>query len=331
MKCNYNNSNICVFIKAILINILVLATGLSCHTVEIISFNKDDSKYINKVVILGPQRSKGINVNMTGDANIFYLLMGPAILPQIMLAYSAYAANKEEATYLNDILSDFNMEKILREKFKEAIGAYTYFNPILIDDLSDNQAIKNILDKETKTMGDYIKIASITGADTIAELEALSYGVKDPGLLWDPNVTLKAYARMTRIRDNKTLWQTIAYVDEKRKASGFIYEQYKEEGGRLLRYELEAAAEIVAMTMVKGLGFKIDNDIGDIDEIVSQRMQKELEGQENSPEISESPLLPADLSPLSEASHASFVSKDKKEDLVNDKGTSTSKNDGPNL
>lgn len=331
MKCNYSNSNICGLIKAILINILVLATGLSCHTVQIISFNKDDSKYINKVAILGPQHSNGIKVNMTGDANILYLLMGPAILPQIMLAYSTYAANKEEATYLNDILFDFNMEKILREKFKEAIRTYTYFDPILIDDVSDNQAIKNILDKWTKARSDYIKIASITGADTIVELEILSYGVKDPGIFWDPNVILKVYASMIRIRDNKTLWQTTAYVDKKRMASGFIYEQYKEENGKLLRYELDAAAEIIASTLVRDLGFKIKNDIDDINEIVSQRMQKELEGQKNPTKVSESTHLPEGLSHLSEASNISFGSKDKKEDLVDDKGTSTSKNDGSNL
>lgn len=260
----------------IMASIFILSAG--CSTIETITFQNDYAKYINKMVILGPAQSKPIRTNITGDANIFYLMMGPAIIPQIMLAYATYEANKEESLYLNDLIFDFNIEKILREKFKDELETNTYFDPSLQGEISDNPEIKDILSKYPKNHNDYIKIASISGADTIIELSIYSYGLKDPGIMWDPNVTLTTDVKMIRVKDNKTLWQTRITEDTKRKSTGLDYIFYEENNAELLRYELEAAAEIVAKALVQDMGFKTKDSIKDIRDIVSERAAKTLEG-----------------------------------------------------
>ncbi|MGR3318076.1 MAG: hypothetical protein ACUZ8O_06310 [Candidatus Anammoxibacter sp.] len=244
---------------------------------ETVTFHNDDAKYINKVVILGPEQSKEISVNVTGDAKIMYLMMGPAIIPQIMLAFAMYQANKDEAIYLNDLIFDFNVEEILREKFKNELEANTYFNPVLQDEIPDNSKAKKILSKFPKDHNDYIIISQTIGADTIIELSVYSYGIKDPGILWDPNVVLTVDAKMIRVKDNKTLWQNRMTENTKRKTAGLDYTIYRENNAELLRFELEAAAEIVAKALVQDLGFKIKEGISDIREIVIERVAKALE------------------------------------------------------
>ena len=259
----------------IIISIFIFFTG--CATLEPITFQPNEAKHVNKIVILGPKQSNEISVNVTGDANIFYLMMGPAIIPQIMMAFATHQANKDEAIYLNDLIFDFNIEEILREKFNHELKANTSFNPVLQNELYNYSEIKEILDKYERTHTDYIKISNLTGADTIIELSVFSYGIKDPGITWDPNVNLTADARMIRVKDNKVLWQIRMTENTKRKPTGLDYRYYRENNAELLRFELEAAAEIVAKALVQNLGFEIKDGIGDIRDIVTQKVAKALE------------------------------------------------------
>lgn len=259
----------------IIISIFIFSTG--CATIEPITFQPNDAKQVNKIVILGPKLSKEISVNVTGDANLFLLMMGPAIIPQIMMAFAMYEANKDEAIYLNELIFDFNIEKILREKFNNELKVNSSFNTILQKELSNYAEIKEILDKYEKSHTDYIKIANITGADTIIELSVFSYGIKDPGIAWDPNVKLTADARMVRVKDNKIVWQIRMTENTKRKTAGLDYRYYRENNAELLRFELEAAAEIVAKALVQDLGFEIKGGISDIREIVTEKVAKTLE------------------------------------------------------
>ena len=248
-----------------------------CSTLETVTFQNDDTKYINKIAILGPEQSKEIRVNITGDTNMMRLLMGPAIIPQIMLAFATHQANNDEAIYLGDLMFDFNIEEILREKFKNELEANTYFKPVLQNEISDNAEIRKILSKLTKDRNDYITIAQNMDADTIIELSVYSYGIKDPGIRWDPNVILTVDVKMIRVVDNKTLWQTRTTENTKREATGMYYAVYRENNAELLRFELEAAAEIVAKTLVQDLGFEIKEGISDVREIVIERLAKALE------------------------------------------------------
>ncbi|MGR3179320.1 MAG: hypothetical protein ACUZ8E_14825 [Candidatus Anammoxibacter sp.] len=271
-------------ITSLIIPVFLFAAG--CSTLETVTFHNDDAKYINKVAILGPEQSKEISVNVTGDAKIMYLMMGPAIIPQIMLAFAMYQANKDEAIYLNDLIFDFNIEEILREKFKNELEANTYFNPILQNEISDNAKVKKILSKFPKDHNDYIIIAQNMDVDTVIELSVYSYGIKDPGILWDPNVILTVDAKMIRIKDNKTLWQNRMTENTKRKTAGMDYTIYRENNAELLRFELEAAAEIVAKALVQDLGFEIKEGISDVREIVIERLAKALEEYNDSYQLS---------------------------------------------
>ncbi|MGR3318068.1 MAG: hypothetical protein ACUZ8O_06270 [Candidatus Anammoxibacter sp.] len=262
-------------ITSLIISIFLFVAG--CSTLETVTFHNDDTKYINKIAIVGPEQSKEIRVNITGDTNLMHLMMGPAIIPQIMLAMATHQANNDEAIYLNDLIFDFNIEEILREKFKNELEANTYFNPVLQNEISYNAEIQKILDKLTKDRNDYITIAQNMDADTIVELSVYSYSIKDPGLRWDPNVILTVDAKMIRVIDNKTLWQTRTTENTKRETTGMYYAVYRENNAELLRFELEAAAEIVAKTLVQDLGFEIKEGISDIREIIIERVAKALE------------------------------------------------------
>ncbi|MGR3219932.1 MAG: hypothetical protein ACUZ8H_08975 [Candidatus Anammoxibacter sp.] len=262
-------------ITSLIITVFLFVAG--CSTLETVTFRNDDTKYINKIAILGPEQSKGISVNVTGDTKIMYLLMGPAIIPQIMLAFATHQANKDEAIYLDDLIFDFNIEEILREKFKNELEANTYFHPVLQDEMPDNAKAQKILSKFPKDRIDYITIAQDMDADTIIELSVYSYGIKDPGILWDPNVILTVDVKMVRVVDNKTLWQTRMTENTKRKTTGLYYSVYRENNAELLRFELEAAAAIVAKALVHELGFEIKEGIKDIREVVIEKAAKMME------------------------------------------------------
>ncbi len=266
--------------KKLLLLIILSLTGFGCNGIEKISFQNDDAKFINKIAIIGPEESLDMKVNITGDSNMFYLMMGPAIVPQLMMAYGTYAANKEEAVSFNDIIFDLNIEKIVRKKFRDELVAGTNFNPVIQEEI-DAPNIKHIINKYPKTQDDYIKIAGHTGVDTIIDLSVYSYGIKDPGILWDPNVILTADAKMVRISDNKTLWQTRIKENARRRTTGFEYHLYKENNGELLRYELDAAADIVAKTLVRDMGFAVKGNINSIREMVVKKVMESIDTEAN--------------------------------------------------
>ena len=255
--------------------LLIIISG--CSTVEVITFQAEEAKHIDKVSILGSEQSNPLTVNITGDANMFYILMGPTIIPQIMMGFATYQANKEEAIYLNDLIFDFNIERIFREKFKHELEVNTFFKPVLQDRDSDNYELMDLINKYTKTHQDYIKIAKEMGTDTIIELSIYSYSLKDPGIRWDPNVILTVDARMISVKDNKVLWKNRMTENTKRKPMGLDYMFYRENNAELLRLELEAAAEIVAKALVQDLGFKIKGGINDIREIVTEKVIETVE------------------------------------------------------
>ena len=252
-------------------------TAIGCSTLETVAFQKDDKKYINKIAILGSEQSKEMSVNVTNDTNIMYLMMGAAIIPKMIMKLVMQEVNRNERIYLNNLIFDFNIEEILREKFKDEIETNTYFNPILQNEITENEEIKEILSKSPKDRNDYITIAQNMSADTIIELSVYYYSLNDPGIFWDPNVILTVDAKMLRVTDNKMLWQTRMTENTKRKTSGMDYTIYRANNAELLRFELEAAAEIVAKALVQDLGFQIKEGISNVREIVIERAAKALE------------------------------------------------------
>ncbi len=277
-------NNLFTKLKTIVIILLLIASCIGCETLPSVQFDRTNTKNIHKVAIIGPEYSKELQVNITGDANLFYFLMGPAIIPQLMLRYATHAANKEEAIYFNDLIFDFDIEKLLREKFSEELTANTDFKIILQKDILDNPQVSDIIYKTIKTDNDYVEIASRVGADTIIDLSIFSYWIKDSGLRWDPNVILTADAKMIRAVDKTTIWQTRITDNTKRKASGLEYFLYQNNNAELLRFELKAVAEIVAKALVRNLGFEVEGDINDIRRLVSEKAMKTVEDYHNSPE-----------------------------------------------
>ena len=259
----------------IMFSILIIISG--CATVEVITFQAEEAKHVDKVSILGPEQSSPLTASITGDANMFYILMGPTIIPQIMMGFATRQANNEEADYLNDLIFDFNIEEIFREKFRHELEVNTFFKPVVESRDSDNHELMDLINKFPKSHKDYIKIADAMGTDTIIELSVYSYSLKDPGIWWDPNVILTVDARMTRPKDNKVLWQNRMTENTKRKPMGLDYMYYRENNGELLRLELEAAAEIVAKALVLDLGFEIKGGINDIREIVTEKVIETVE------------------------------------------------------
>lgn len=258
---------------------------IGCNTLPTVKFDNNNAQNINNIAILGPKQSKDISVNITGDSKLLYLLMGPAIIPQLMMTYGEYSTNKKEAETFSHLIFDVNIEKIFRSKFKDELVANTYFNPILQDDLSTTTGNSKGLDKSQNARSAYTLLASRGDVDTVVELSVFSYGIIDPGLFWAPNVFLTADAKMIRIKDNEIIWQTRIKESMKRKSTRMDYNIYKRNNAELLRYELDAAAEIVAKEMVSNLGFKIKENIAEIRELVSKNVEKNIEEYVKSPAI----------------------------------------------
>lgn len=271
--------------KSFIIICLLLLLYSGCKTLPTVKFDTNNTKQINKVAIIGPEQSKELKVNLTGDANLMYLFMGPAIIPQIALAYGTYVTNKEEGIAFNGLIFDFNIEKLLRKRFRDEIAANTYFAPILQSDIKDDPKLQEILNKYPKTGNDYTKIASRLGVDTIIDLSVYSYYLKDPGLIWDPNVALTVDAKMIRVKDSEIIWQIRMKEDSKRKSTGLEYFLYKANNAELLRFELEAATEIVAKALVQNMGFKVTGEIADIRSLVTKKVTESIENHQKSPEF----------------------------------------------
>lgn len=236
---------------------LCLIVGCAEEVVEI-PLQKAEMKNISTVAILTPVTRPDIFVDAVADDQLLIMLFGgPAILPQIMLQAAMIDARKEDSKIFNELTFDTHVGRMLRESLFSKLKRQAPFYVIPPETIEDNIKVYRLQDKQDKSLDDYQTIAKQLGADTIIELDVLSCGIKDPGVLAKPHSLLIAKVVMTRARDKKVLWQTkVGQALPQEKKFGFDYEKYEAEDAKVLKEELDSLSSVLAEQIVEALGFK---------------------------------------------------------------------------
>ena len=246
------------FVKQIsLCLILFLVVGCTQNVREI-PLNREGMKDIRTVAILTPTTRPDITMNTTSDDRFLMMLFsGPAIIPQLISQVAMIDVKRQESKEFNALTYDTHVGHMLREDLFNKLKRQARFRIVPPDEVDDNITVYKLENKYPKTKDNYETIAEQLGADTIIEVDVLTFGVKDPGIFAKPHSLIIAKVVMTRARSNEVLWQTkIGQAMPQDKKLGFDYEKYREDNARLLKEELDTLSSMLSEQIIEALGFE---------------------------------------------------------------------------
>lgn len=244
--------------RYVYIFILSLLIFVGCQTTDIsqVPYKKEYSKYVNEVALLYYTENPEMFVNIRNDQMFLSTLMaGPAIVPQILMQLAHNSAKKEDIRVFNDMIFDLNIGEVLCEKLNTKLQLCSYFHVIPQEDITKNQNVWKLLEKKDKDSGDYEKIGTELGVDTILEIGIISYGIKDPGVFSDPYTSLKIDVKMTTASEGTVIWRDIveARIAIGTDTEGFLDMAYTVP--EYLKEQVEKVADVVTEKCIEKLGF----------------------------------------------------------------------------
>ncbi len=238
--------------------VLSLIIFAGCETTEItqVPYKKEYSKYVNDMVILHYADNPEMDVNIRNDEQMLStLLLGPAIIPQLLMRLAYNSAKKEDIRAFNDMVFDLNIGELLCEKLNTKLQLCSYFHIVPQESITKSSAVWELMEKRDKDPRDYEKIGTELGVDTILEIGIISYGIKDPGVFLDPYASLKIDVKMTTALEGAVIWRDIV---EARTAIGMSTEDFLGivyGDAQPLKEKLDDAADTVSEHCIEKLGF----------------------------------------------------------------------------
>ena len=246
------------FVKQISLCLILFLVVGCVQNVREIPLNREGMKDIRTVAILTPTTRPDITMDtMSDDRFLMMLFSGPAIIPILMSQVAMIDAKRQESKEFNALTYDVHVGRMLREDLFNKLKRQARFHIVPPDEVDDNITVYKLENKYPKTKDDYEMIAKQLGADTIIEIDVLTYGVNDPGIFAKPHSLIIAKVVMTRARSNEVLWQTkIGQALPQDKKLGFDYEKYREDNARLLKEELDTLSSMLSEQIIEALGFE---------------------------------------------------------------------------
>jgi hypothetical protein len=253
----YQATNLRLICITIIVSLLI-TTG--CNTTNTNTshtpYKKEYSKYVNKVAILYPTENPEMSVNIrTDDKFLSTLLMGPAIVPQILMHIAHQSAKRNDVRIFNEMIFDLNIDEVLCKKLNTKLQLCSHLHVVPQESLTENKVVWELLGKKDKGPKDYQKIGTELGVDTLIEIKTISYGLRDPGIFSDPYAIIKADIKMTTTSEGTVLWRDIvqAKTTIEMDPTDIVSSTY--EDAQFLREELEKVVDVVSEECVERLGF----------------------------------------------------------------------------
>ena len=253
----YQATNLRLICITIIVSLLI-TTG--CNTTNTNTshtpYKKEYSKYVNKVAILYPTENPEMSVNIrTDDKFLSTLLMGPAIVPQILMQIAHQSAKRNDVRIFNEMIFDLNIDEVLCKKLNTKLQLCSHLHIIPQESLTENKVVWELLGKKDKDPKDYQKIGTELGVDTLIEIKTISYGLRDPGIFSDPYAIIKADIKMTTTSEGTVLWRDIVQAKTAIEMDPTDIVSSTYEDAQFLREELEKVVDVVSEECVERLGF----------------------------------------------------------------------------
>lgn len=238
--------------------IFILFFITSCETTGItpIPYKNDHSKYVNNIAILCNTKYPDMYLNMRTEDEIMSTIMaGPAIIPQIIMHTFYYFRRKDDTRLINSMMFDLNIGEILSEKLNTKLQLCSHFHVVPQESIGAGMTNWDLLEKKDKDVKDYREIGTELGADTIIEINVLSYGVDHIGFISQPQATLKIDVKMATASEGVVLWRDV--IEAKAMIDMDLYEVYalQLEDIQLIKEKFEKVVDIVTEECIERLGF----------------------------------------------------------------------------
>ena len=235
---------------------LIIIAGCQTTGITQVPYKKEYSKYVNDMVILHYADNPEMDVNIRNDEQqLTSLLLGPAIIPQIIMRLAYNSANQEDIRSFNEMVFDLNIGELLCEKLNTKLQLCSYFHVVPQESVTKSKIVWELMEKRDKDSKDYEKIGTELGIDTILEIGIISYGIKDPGIFSDPYAYLKIDVKMTTASEGMVIWRDIV---EAKTSIGMSTEEFLDfvySVPEYLKEQMEEVADAVSERCVEELGF----------------------------------------------------------------------------
>ena len=235
---------------------LIIFAGCQTAGITQVPYKKEYSKYVNDMVILHYADNPEMDVNIRNDEQqLTSLLLGPAIIPQIIMRLAYNSANQEDIRSFNEMVFDLNIGELLCEKLNTKLQLCSYFHVVPQESVTKSKIVWELMEKRDKDSKDYEKIGTELGIDTILEIGIISYGIKDPGIFSDPYAYLKIDVKMTTASEGMVIWRDIV---EAKTSIGMSTEEFLDfvySVPEYLKEQMEEVADAVSERCVEELGF----------------------------------------------------------------------------
>ncbi|MFQ5714125.1 MAG: hypothetical protein ACE5GU_08845 [Candidatus Scalinduaceae bacterium] len=238
--------------------IVSLIITMGCYTTDTSQtpYKKEYSKYINNVAILYPAENPEMSVNIRNDEKfVSSLLMGPAIIPQLLMQFAYRSAKEDDVRVFNDMIFDLNIDEVLCEKLNTKLQLCSHLHVVPQESIAENKVVWKLLEKKNKDLKDYQKIGAELGVDTLIEIKTISYGLKDPGIFSDPYAIIKADIKVTTASEGTVLWKDVVQARTKIEMDTIDFVDAVYGDVQYLKEELEKVADVVSEECVERLGF----------------------------------------------------------------------------
>ena len=238
--------------------VLSLIIFAGCKTTEItqVPYKKEYSKYVNDMAILYYAENPEMDVSIRNDEMFFSKLMaGPAMIPQLFMRLAHNSANQDDIRVFNDMIFDVNIGELLCEKLNTKFQLCSYFHVVPQERITENKAVWELLEKKNKDIKNYQKIGTELGVDTLLEINVISYGLKDPGVLSDPYVFLNIDVKMTTASEGTVIWRDIVQAMTAVGMDTLTFQDMIYGDVQYLKAELEDVAVTISERCIEKLGF----------------------------------------------------------------------------
>ncbi len=238
----------------LLISLLMFA-GCKTTGISQVQYKKEYSRFVNDMAILYYPESPQMKVDIRNDEMFFAkLVSGPNLISQLFVRLAQNSANEEDAAAFNEILFDLNIGEALCERLNTKLQLCSYFHVVPQESIVKNKTVWNLLEKIEKDSRDYEKIGTELDVDTILEIDIISYGIKDPGILSDPYAFIQVDVKMTTAQGT-VIWRDIveAKVEISMDTQRFVDFVYTEPD--YLQKHLLKATDAISERCIEKLGF----------------------------------------------------------------------------
>jgi hypothetical protein len=238
--------------------VLSLIIFAGCQTTRItqVPYKKEYSKYVNDMVILHYADSPEMDVNIRNDEQVLSsLMLGPAIIPQIIMRLAYNSAKQEDIRAFNEMVFDLNIGELLCEKINTKLQLCSYFHVVPQESITKNNVVWRLMEKKEKDSKDYEKIGTELGVDTILEIGIISYGIKDPGIHSDPYAFLKIDVKMTTASEGIVIWRDIVEASTLIEMSTVEFLDFVYSVPEYLKEQMDGVADAVSERCLEKLGF----------------------------------------------------------------------------